>query len=202
MIAGSVYLFAGSTAPQGFLLCDGSAVSRDTYATLYAVIGDTYGAGDGFTTFNLPDLSGRVVLGTSSTYTLASTGGEESHVLTSAEIPSHTHVIPSHTHAHTIKATTPSLSHTITQPAYKYAGVSGSQGTDVSSQDTNAYSGTSSATASRTNLSITAHAAAACTMSGTITDCSAFDMQTAGSGTAHNNLQPYLTLSYIIATGD
>lgn len=202
MIAGSVYLFAGSTAPQGFLLCDGSAVSRDTYATLYAVIGDTYGAGDGATTFNLPDLSGRVVLGTSSTYTLASTGGEESHVLVSAEIPSHTHVIPSHTHAHTIKATTPSLSHSITQPAYKYAGVSGSQGTDTSAQDTNAYSGTSSATASRTNLSITAHAAAACTMSGTITDCSAFDMQTAGSSTAHNNMQPYLTLSYIIATGD
>lgn len=202
MIAGSVYLFAGNTAPQGFLLCDGSAVSRDTYATLYAVIGDTYGAGDGATTFNLPDLSGRVVLGTSSTYTLASTGGEESHALTSTEIPSHTHVIPSHTHAHTIKATTPSLSHTITQPAYKYAGVSGSQKTDVSSQDTNAYSGTSSATASRTNLSIAAHAASACTMSGTITDCNAFNMQTAGSGTAHENMQPYLTLSYIIATGD
>ena len=176
-------------------------MSRTDYATLYSVIGDTYGSGDGVTTFNLPDLSGRVVLGASSTYTLASTGGEENHVLTSTEIPSHDHVIPSHTHAHTIKATTPSLSHTITQPAYKYAGVSGSQGSNTSTQDTNAYSGTSRATASRTNLKISDHAAAACTMSGTITDCDAFDTQDAGSDTAHDNMQPYLTLSYIIATG-
>lgn len=202
MIAGSVYLFAGSTAPQGFLLCDGSAVSRDTYATLYAVIGDTYGAGDGSTTFNLPNISGRVVLGTSSTYTLASTGGEESHVLTSTEIPSHDHEIPSHTHSHTIKATTPSLSHTITQPAYKYAGPSGSQGSNTSTLDTNTFSGTSSATATRTNLSITDHAASSCTMSGTVTDCNAFSTQNSGSGTAHDNMQPYLTLSYIIATGE
>ena len=54
---GCVQAFAGNTTPQGWLLCDGSAVSRTDYAALYAVIGTTYGAGDGSTTFNLPNLA-------------------------------------------------------------------------------------------------------------------------------------------------
>ena len=61
--AGLVLPFAGATAPDGFLLCYGQAVSRSTYADLFAAIGTTYGAGDGSTTFNLPDLRGRVAAG-------------------------------------------------------------------------------------------------------------------------------------------
>lgn len=64
--AGVIQMFAGSTPPAGWLLCDGSAVSRTTYATLYAAIGDTWGAGNGSTTFNLPDLRGRTVVGVDS----------------------------------------------------------------------------------------------------------------------------------------
>lgn len=60
---GIVWPYAGSAAPTGFLLCYGQAVSRTTYANLYAVIGTTYGTGDGSTTFNLPDLRGRAVFG-------------------------------------------------------------------------------------------------------------------------------------------
>ena len=60
---GMIMAFAGSTAPTGFLLCDGSAVSRTTYADLYAVIGDTYGAGDGSTTFNVPNLQDKFLQG-------------------------------------------------------------------------------------------------------------------------------------------
>ena len=56
--AGVIQMYAGTTPPDGWLLCDGSAVSRTTYAALFAVIGTTYGAGDGSTTFNLPDLRG------------------------------------------------------------------------------------------------------------------------------------------------
>ena len=202
MIAGTVYMYAGSTAPTGYLLCDGSDVSRTTYAALFDAIGTTFGAGDGSTTFGLPDLSGKVIIGTSSSHALASTGGEESHALTSTEMPAHLHSVPQHGHANTIKATTPEFSHTITQPAYKYAGPSGTHNTDAATKDTTCYNGTSSATASRTNLSITAHAAADCTMSGSITNHAAFTMENNGSGTAHSNLQPYLTLNYIIATGD
>lgn len=61
--SGAVMSFAMNTAPSGWLECDGSAVSRTTYSALYAQIGDTYGAGDGSTTFNLPDLRGEFVRG-------------------------------------------------------------------------------------------------------------------------------------------
>ncbi len=62
---GSFLCFAGNVVPDGYLLCNGAAVSRTTYADLYAVIGDAYGAGDGSTTFNLPDADGRVLQGVS-----------------------------------------------------------------------------------------------------------------------------------------
>lgn len=57
--AGFISAFAGSTAPSGWLVCDGSAISRTDYADLFTAIGTTYGTGDGSTTFNLPDLSGK-----------------------------------------------------------------------------------------------------------------------------------------------
>ena len=63
---GTVLPFAGITAPEGFLLCNGQEVSRFTYAKLYEVIGDTYGSGDGATTFDLPNLIGRFIEGTES----------------------------------------------------------------------------------------------------------------------------------------
>lgn len=78
---GVIHIFAGSTAPSGWLICDGSAVSRTTYADLFAVIGTTYGSGDDSTTFNLPNLKGRVAVGLDSDDTdfdtLGETGGSK-----------------------------------------------------------------------------------------------------------------------------
>lgn len=71
---GVVQAFAGSTTPQGWLLCDGSAVSRTDYADLYAVIGDTYGAGDGSTTFNLPNLVDKFIQGNATSGTEKTAG--------------------------------------------------------------------------------------------------------------------------------
>ena len=81
-MAGIIQMFAGSTAPSGWLVCDGSAVSRTTYATLFAAIGTTWGTGNGSTTFNLPDLRGRAPIGAGTgsgltARTLGSTGGSE-----------------------------------------------------------------------------------------------------------------------------
>lgn len=73
-VVGAVVAFAGNTTPQGWLLCDGSAVSRTTYASLYACIGTTYGAGNGSTTFNLPNLVDKFVEGSATAGTVKSAG--------------------------------------------------------------------------------------------------------------------------------
>lgn len=90
--------YSTTTAPTGWLVANGSAVSRTTYAALFATIGTTYGAGDGSLTFNLPDLRGRTVHGTSSTEpaydTIGETGGSSTHIMTIDELVPHTHGAP------------------------------------------------------------------------------------------------------------
>jgi microcystin-dependent protein len=72
---GTITTWTDSTLPTGFLECNGAAVSRSTYSALFNVIGTTYGAGNGSSTFNLPDLEDNVAIGKSSNKALASTGG-------------------------------------------------------------------------------------------------------------------------------
>ena len=110
MPTGAVLPYAGSSAPTGFLLCYGQAISRSTYADLFSAISTTYGTGDGSSTFNVPDLRGRVAAGqddmggssanrlTDQTGglngdTLGDTGGSETHTLTTAQMPAHTHTV-------------------------------------------------------------------------------------------------------------
>jgi microcystin-dependent protein len=94
--AGVVAQWAGGAAPTGWLLCDGSAVSRTTYATLFGAIGTTFGTGDGSTTFNLPDSRGRAVIGAGTGSGLTNrvkgtNGGAETVALTTSNLPSHDH---------------------------------------------------------------------------------------------------------------
>lgn len=86
--SGALMMFGGSSAPTGWLFCDGSAVSRTTYSDLFTAIGTAFGAGNGTTTFNIPDLRDTFPIGKSGTKALASTGGSATH----------THTGPSHTH--------------------------------------------------------------------------------------------------------
>ena len=100
---GAIMDFGGSSVPAGWLLCDGAAVSRTTYAGLFAAIADAWGVGDGTTTFNLPDLRDAFTIGASATKALASEGGAEDVTLTTAHLPVHTHDITvgsggAHTH--------------------------------------------------------------------------------------------------------
>lgn len=108
IMPGTIAPFAGGTIPAGWLACGGQAVSRATYAGLFAAISTTFGAGDGSTTFNLPDMRGRAPFGKDDMggvaanrltsggsgvagATLGAAGGGETVTLTSAQIPAHTH---------------------------------------------------------------------------------------------------------------
>ena len=93
---GTIMSWSNSTVPSGFLECDGSAVSRTTYSDLFGVISTDYGTGDGSTTFNLPDLQDKTMVGASSGKAYSTTGGAESvstsnHTLTEAQMPTHNH---------------------------------------------------------------------------------------------------------------
>lgn len=111
---GSATLFFGSSAPTGWLFCDGSAVSRTTYSALFTTIGTTYGVGNGSTTFNLPDLRGRLPMGAGTgnqsggsgsgvitggtaltARSIGEWGGEETHLLTGDEsgVQAHAHSV-------------------------------------------------------------------------------------------------------------
>jgi len=94
---GVINMWGTATAPTGYLLCAGAAVSRSTYAALFAVIGTTFGVGDGTTTFNVPNYTSRMPYGT----TVATTGGSADAV-----VVSHTHAITDPTHTHATSPTT------------------------------------------------------------------------------------------------
>ena len=103
---GTIVPWSDSSIPSGFLECNGAAVSRTTYSALFAIVGTTYGAGDGSSTFNLPDLQDNVAVGKSNNKALASTGGANTvqstgnvagstanATLTTAQLASHSHPV-------------------------------------------------------------------------------------------------------------
>jgi len=110
---GATVMYGGATAPSGWLLCDGAAVSRATYAALFAAIGVAFGAGDGSTTFNVPKMNGRSPIGVGqgntalggglgTARTLGTVAGTETVALTTAQLAAHSHSNtlsdPGHTH--------------------------------------------------------------------------------------------------------
>ncbi len=100
--AGFIAMHGGSSAPAGWLICDGAGLDITTYATLFAIIGYTFG-GSG-STFNLPDLRDTIPIGKSGTKAIGATGGSYSITLVTANLPVHTHTLAneSGSHNHTI----------------------------------------------------------------------------------------------------
>jgi len=175
---GKIDMFAGSSAPSGWFICDGSAISRLDYPELYAVIGTTYGAGDGSLTFNLPDLQGRVPVGVSSSYALASTGGSTTVKLTDAQM-AHGHgftqpTVNGGSHRHTVVNQNQT---TYLVPGGSYYGLISN-----SSGNYTGYDGGHSHTVKNGAVS---------NLSGA-----------SSTRTAHDNMQPYIAINYIIYAGN
>ena len=174
---GAVSPYAGTAEPTGWLFARGQAVSRTTYAALFAAIGTTYGAGDGSTTFTLPDLRGRVVAGqddmggTSANRltglsggvdgdVLGAAGGAETHTLTEAQMPAHRHF-----------AIVDATNTGITLSASNSIARSRTSGGDSNYQ-----------------------------LDGSVSEPTIGRTSSTGSGAAHNNVQPTIVLNYIIKT--
>lgn len=173
--------YFGTTPPEGFLFADGSAISRTTYADLFAVIGTTYGAGDGSTTFNLPDKREAVTIMKGTTYTtLGQSAGANSKAITKENIPNYTLYSASHTH--TFTGTAASHSHTINarggygDATGKWVSPSSTQNQANWTLNTGSASLTPKGTNSGTTITVTS----------------------GGSGTAFNVMQKSLVCNYII----
>lgn len=175
---GGLVPYAGATAPAGgkWMLADGTAISRTSYAALFALVGTTYGVGDGSTTFNLPNLKGRVVVGLDAAQTefdaLGEVGGAKSVTLTAAQsgIPSHSHSITDVAHSH---------------------GVNGEEAVNVqdilNGDPQRVLESSLSNTASNENTATS------------FTGITGTQPSTAANASdAHTNLQPYAVLNYLI----
>jgi microcystin-dependent protein len=201
-----------ATAPTGWLLCDGTQVSRLDYKGLFDVIGTTFGAGDGSTTFTLPDFRGKFALGKAAAGTgssLAATGGAIDHTHTG---PSHTHTGPSHTHA---AGTLAGPSHTHTGPSHSHGGSTGSYNinTDFTPEQVDEnYDGVTSNVVGGIDPTSHSHSISAdgtgntgASGTGAVTGSTAAEGTGAtgasGTGNTGTNNPPFLVINKIIFTG-
>lgn len=178
-LIGEIKPYAGSAEPTGWLICDGRAISRTDYQLLFDVIGTTYGDGDESTTFNLPDLSGRTLIGTSTDYQLADVGGSE--------------YIQEHIHEFT-QPKTPNHTHTLTYAGDAGSAASGSNPSTLGSfvRRTTSTSTTGSWSTNSTGGGVACTGGAVGAVSGLPSE------QITGDA---GNMQPYLAINYLIYTG-
>jgi microcystin-dependent protein len=179
--------YGGGSAPTGWLICDGSAVDRTTYAALFNAIGTVWGSGNGSTTFNVPNLRGRDSIGYDSSQTefntLGKTGGEKTHQLVVGELAQHNHSVSDPGHAHSIA-----------DPQH-YHNFRGSNAGTL-----NGTIGFGMTATYGDGMTLGYGNVAAATGIGIYSAYTGLTVQNTGTGTAHNNLQPYAVVNKMIKT--
>ncbi len=200
--AGVIRAFSGSSVPSGWLICDGSTISRMAFRDLFKVIGTTFGSGNSNTTFTLPDMRGRLPIGagtgTSLTArTLGTTLGAETVTLAEANMASHTHTnnsvsaINTTNHVHTATSGTVSADHS--HGWGRNVGSFGSYGLrDGNNRSANGYPNVQGATAGHTHTTTTGTQNANHNHS--------FTNSYTGSGTPFGIIPPTLVVNFIIKT--
>jgi microcystin-dependent protein len=169
---GEIRLIAANFAPRNWAYCTGQTIAIQSNTALFSILGTTYG-GNGTTTFQLPDLAGRVAVGTGqgpglSLYNLGEAGGEENHTLISTEMPAHTHT----------------------------GGVSGTANLLVSADDSTLAVATAGSVIAAPGYTVAGGFAK--TLGFIKLTNGAFTLANAGGSMAHSNMQPYLGMNYIV----
>lgn len=215
---GVIEMFAGSTAPNGWLVCDGSTVSRKTYGDLFKIIGTTYGAGNSNDTFTLPDMRGRCPIGvgtgtyvTATARTLASTTGAETATLSEANLASHTHTTTvgnqsaNHTHSGTTSGVSVNHYHqnysdgvgsgTMGRAQYGFSALGGGYaGQLIVGSGANAYSTSYTGYISSDHTHTVTTGTESANHNHTVTNTNT------GSGTAFSVMPPAIAINFIIKT--
>ena len=210
---GSLMPFAGAAAPAGWLLANGAAVSRTTYAALFTVCGTTYGVGDGSTTFNLPNMVNRVPVGAGGTYARGATGGAATVTLTDANLSAHTHSFSGSLAGSSISGTAGSAG----DHGHSASGSTDTAGyhshTDTAAFDraifptggatTAAYSGSGVTSGNGdhshgVSVSVGSNGSHTHSVSGTASGTVSGTTGATGGATAHENMPPFLAVPYII----
>lgn len=198
--SGTIQMFAGSSIPNGWLLCDGSSLSRKSYKDLFKIIGTTYGVGNSNDTFTLPDMRGRIPIcagqGASLTArTLGANVGAETVTLSEANMPSHTHTATvgtqsaNHTHSGTSGGVSANHQHYFSHTA----GTSGSYGLfDSGTASSSGQPNTGGIQQNHTHSTTTGNESANHTH--TVTNANT------GSGTAFSIMPPSIVINFIIKT--
>jgi microcystin-dependent protein len=218
--AGTIIDYAVAGAPTGYLACDGSAVSRTTYAILFTAIGTVWGPGDGSTTFNVPDLRRAATVGAGGTGTaylansVGSAGGAETHVIAATELPTHNHGVNDPTHAHSIydpghshTVNDPGHAHSVADPGHAHTYTAPGSGTVVAAGiNWNGSTQAASTAASGTGIGIYANTtgiylSAAGTGVQTYAASTGITTQNAGSSAAMNMYPPVRVVTKMIRTG-
>jgi microcystin-dependent protein len=189
--------WSDSSVPSGFLECDGTAVSRTTYSALFAIIGTTYGTGDGSTTFNVPDLQDNVPIGKSNNKALASTGGANT-VANSGNVGTNTNINVTGNVAGSTANATLSTAQLASHSHSIQVDMAGNPSPNFAIEANNTQHGFS------TNNSFIGNAGSgqghSHNMSANFSGSGNADSSSTFTGSSNSVLQPYLTVIYIIKT--